>query len=118
MSNADKNIPCGVYEDSRSEREGCKLNSPEESDFYQPMILRQVAAAVPLRVNRDFTALSGFTSDELGVGNLFSWIHPEDHSLLEEILEAGEGHAQARHRTKGGSWQLLSWRVKAQDELV
>ena len=118
MSNADKNITCGVYKDSRSEKEGCKLNSPEGSDFYQPMILRQVAAAPPLRVNRDFTALSGFTSDELGVGDLFSWIHPEDHSLLEEILEAGEGHAQARHRTKGGSWQLLSWRVKAQDGQV
>lgn len=94
------------------------MDSPEHAYFYQPMILRQAGGSGPVRVNGDFTSLFGFTEEELTDGSVLSWIHPEDHAALVEVLEAGEGQAQARHRTKGGSWQNLSWRAKAQDGQV
>jgi len=94
------------------------MDSPVAEDFCQPMILRQAAAAPLLRLNNDFTTVFGFTETELASSSLLSWIHPEDSGPLEKILAAEEGQVQARHRTKKGSWQPLSWRVKAQDGQV
>ncbi|MDG2272247.1 MAG: GAF domain-containing protein, partial [Halioglobus sp.] len=94
------------------------MDSLIAEDFCQPMILRQAAAAPLLRLNNDFTTVFGFTETELASSSLLSWIHPEDSGPLEKILAAEEGQVQARHRTKKGSWQPLSWRVKAQDGQV
>ena len=94
------------------------MDSPVAEDFCQPMILRQAAAAPLLRLNNDFTTVFGFTETELASSSLLSWIHPEDSGPLEKILAAEEGQVQARHRTKKGCWQPLSWRVKAQDGQV
>ena len=91
------------------------MNSTENNDFCQPMILRSAAAAPLLRMNNEFATAVGFSEDELASASLLSWIHPEDHAVLEKVLAAGDGKALARHRTKGDGWLPLTWRAKVQD---
>lgn len=79
------------------------------------MILRSTAPGDVLRINEAFTAELGLSVEELERSDLLAWIHPDDRSGLERLLNRGQGKMQARHRTHDKAWFTLEWRVKVHE---
>jgi len=66
------------------------------------------------RVNPAFTAIFGFSSEELLTTPLLEFVHPEDRmNVLEELEKLSRGiptlQFECRSRTKDGAYRLLSW---------
>ncbi|MDG2306410.1 MAG: response regulator [Candidatus Binatia bacterium] len=74
--------------------------------------------AAQVRVNRTFTDEFGFESGELGGKPLLDWIHPDDCRQLKSAVDAGEGCAVARHRTRSGEWISFRWEVRTEADSV
>lgn len=85
---------------------------PMNSEFDTPLILRANGAESFLRLDPKFTEVVGFTADEITAQPMLDWIHPEDRSSLESILNIAGGRVTARHRTKSGQWLAFDWQTK------
>ncbi len=77
-----------------------------------PMIVRDFNAGGFVRVNRPFFEKMGATADDLAQQPLIDFIHPDDRSLLQKILDIGEGSATARHKTTFDGWVAYDWRMR------
>ncbi len=83
-----------------------------------PMLLRSTVPGEPPRVNRAFTNEYGLSLDDLASSPLLEWVHPDDRSALQQILDSGEGEVLARHSTKQDEWRMLRWRVRTDNGRV
>jgi two-component system, cell cycle sensor histidine kinase and response regulator CckA len=78
-------------------------------------IIRSASSSEFLRVNRAFSDLVGFTDRDLACDPLVKWIHPGDWPRLEQVLSAGSGSIEARHRAMNGGWVSFEWRVRTSE---
>jgi hypothetical protein len=80
------------------------------------MVIRSPEAHGFHRVNAAFRREVGYTSEELVLRPLASWVCPDDRAALKALVEAGEGACRVRHRTREGGSLALDLRIAAEGE--
>lgn len=83
-----------------------------DSSYRQLMILRSVGSEEFLRISPEFTAQSGYEPEHLAAVPFREWLHPDDRSSFDSVLERGLGCFSARHRTANGGWLQIAWQLK------
>ena len=81
----------------------------------EALIIREPTNGGFIRVNRTFTELMGFDSQELTQKDLLDWIQEADRKGLQSLIETETGSYKARHQTKTGDWIEFEWRLKKQN---
>lgn len=73
-------------------------------------------------VNPAWTALLGWTTDELVGRSYLDFIHPEDHPSSEDALAVASGKTlpvyENRYRQKDGSYRWISWVAAPEGEMI
>ena len=80
--------------------------------FSQPFLFRSANRRGVVRANREFRDRIGYSIDELQAFCVTHWIHADDRSHMEQLIQRGRGSAWARHRRREGGWVDVRWTVR------